>query len=276
MSQDILARNIILLNCIEEISKELPKDCNFIVLKGAWLLLSQIADPSKRQMSDIDILVKHEQKQNFYCALSKCGFKKIPSSENTWFRENSKGPPSIIDLHFSIRAFKEDNLYSSCQKISDKIMSLSPEYNFLHIISHALLNHGHLGCKEISDLKGICFSEFKKKRLYKFIHKVLNLAVENKMGFLLSHAVETIYGIDFFQHYLSVREKLFYRFLRSTLSKERKTNEYIMELFYCPQSFIRRIFPDKQILIEKYSKASLLNYIRHIWEKILNFIKRQD
>ncbi len=270
MSQDILARNILLLNSLEKLSKELPENCSFIVLKGAWLLLSQIADPSKRQMSDLDILIRREQKNWFYSALSKCGFQKMPSSESAWFRENHKGPPSIIDLHFSIRAIDSSAFWNIAEKISGKAMGLPAEYNFIHIIHHALLHHGNLSFKEISDLEGICLSEFKKNRLAEFAHKVSNLARRNKTAFLLYHAAKKIWGIEPPKQHFSAGERVFYRFFEFTLSKERKINEYILELFYCPEIFIRRFFPPKALLIENHGKVWPLNYIKYLKEKILN------
>ncbi|GAB4030040.1 MAG: hypothetical protein Fur0012_05280 [Elusimicrobiota bacterium] len=276
MNHDILARNILLLDCLEKLEKELPENVRFIALKGAFLLLSKAANPAVRQMSDLDILIKPQEKEIFFQALSKMGFKRMPFSDSAWFRERGKGPPEAVDIHFCITGFGSDVPWTRAEKLSLKALSLPPEYNFLHIISHTMINHGSLGEKEKSDLKAICLMEQEKGRLYELARDVLTLAREKKMSFLFARAAAEVWGLDTGKYGFSFMEKILSPLLGRMLSAERKTNEYVLEAFYCPEIFLARFSPTKRYLRDNYGSASAVAYLQFLKNKIKNFSRRKS
>lgn len=275
MNRDILARNILLLDCLGKLEKELPEDVRFIALKGAFLLLSSAADPAIRQMSDVDILVKPQEEKIFFQALSKMGFKRMPFSNRAWFRERGKCPPEIFDIHSRIAVFGMALPWQRAEKLSMKALSLPPEYNFLHIISHAMIGHGSLGEKEKSDLKAICLMEQRKGRLDKLAGNVLNLAKEKKISFLFAFAAAELWGIETGEYGFSFMEKIFSPLFRRMMKSEKKTNEYILEAFYCPEIFISRFLPNKIYLAENYGSVSAEAYLHFLTDKIRNFRGRK-
>lgn len=269
MTKDILARNILGLDYLKKLDKKLPPEIRFIVLKGTFLLLSDMADMSVRQMSDIDLLIKPEDKDIFLDALDSLGFSNLPFSENAWFVQKGKGPPIIIDLHFSLPVFKTAELWENAIPLDGKAMCMPLSYNFIHIITHALINHGNIAEKEEKDLKCILEKARESVCLDKTVMDIVNLSEKLKVDFLLYFAIKKIYGIE--MEKFSIKGKILKSFFITILSKERKVNEYILEFFYAPKFFIRRFFPEKSYLLLNYGKPLLRSYFRYFKEKLYRF-----
>ncbi len=272
MNKDILARNILILDYLRKLDRELPEKTRFIVLKGTFLLLSNMADISIRQMSDADLLIKPEDKDIFFEALSHLGFSNFLFSQSAWFIEKGKGPPIIIDLHFSLPVFETGALWKNAIPLDGKAMCIPLEYNFIHIITHALINHADFTEKEEKDLKLILENAKKTGNLSKLVKDILNISQKLKIGFLLYFAIRKIYGIEI--GLFSAREKLIKPFLMIMLSKKHKVNEYILEIFYAPHFFIKRFFPEKNYLLRNYGKTTSIAYFRYFREKLYRFFSK--
>lgn len=146
---------------LEKLLNELREsNTEVVILKGGALANTVYPHPALRPFSDIDLLVKEQDWQNVRAAFMKLGytckkkdFEKLPTRlasndmMDHWlaFQKDDLSFDIKLDLfELGIGAIMADDIWASavCHRAGNtKILSLSPEYQLLHLCVH-LNRHG--------------------------------------------------------------------------------------------------------------------------------------
>jgi len=289
MSNSVLARNILLLEALEEISTAAAeKSLKLILLKGSALLTEGVYRPDEREMTDLDILIRPDDEKNFDILLTGLGFKPMENSSQAYYRMASpSAPPVIVDLHTVLRHLTETSAaWHRCSRfsLSMRFPVLSLEDQFLHLAGHNLLHHGELGSKTINDLSSLL--EFAYRHMDRSVFWIRNadLAAENGLRpliypvlsrlartrpDLLSEAELAAFAPIGF-------EKLKNYFFERAAIQYSNTMEYMLPGLLRPALFIKYLFPGKTFLEKRYGKASWTNRLVRPFQLIYSMLKKED
>ena len=118
-----------------QILKELNGNgIDVIVLKGAYLAENVYGDIGARDFSDIDILIKENEKKTFKKIISNI----LKDKDKKWIS---------LDIHYHLEPFLKvdmESIWSRAIPITisgQKTFSLSPEDNLLHLCVHGAFHH---------------------------------------------------------------------------------------------------------------------------------------
>ena len=159
MSVEILARNILVLDQVEEIATAFSTESiYFVLLKGIALVNLLPEYLSYRVMEDIDILVRPEQLEKAKETLYSLRYKKSDYDPYAFRRESS---PAYVDLCDGLWYLnKKENLELFFNAISIPIIDsrvfvkvLSPEDCYINLLAHSIIHHTKMELRWFNDLK---------------------------------------------------------------------------------------------------------------------------
>lgn len=152
MSKNILARNIIIHNYIEQISNECSKQgIRFILLKGAALIELFPEYSFEREMEDIDVLVEEKFYNKFIDILQKLGFKQSQTDPNVMYFNDIK--IDVTTKLWYLNKKENTKVIKSAIKLKDNIYVLSPLEMLRNILYHAYIEHNYLDSKWEKDIE---------------------------------------------------------------------------------------------------------------------------
>ncbi|MEA3307697.1 MAG: nucleotidyltransferase family protein, partial [Elusimicrobiota bacterium] len=202
MKKSILARNIILMDCLDIIARDCKKkNIDLIVLKGGALLLKGVFNINAREMTDVDILLKEEDEKNFKEVLKAHEFLEMPNSSDAYFKMiGENAPPLIIDIHLKLLHVKDietvwTSKLSSPKKKNPNLLTMSDEDNFLHLIAHNLLHHGGFPDKAKEDLIRFLIEIKKIKKTKTFFRKAAAKSKECNLNSLVFYPLKEVFKL---------------------------------------------------------------------------------
>jgi hypothetical protein len=269
---DILARNILLLGALEEISAAAKgKSLEFILLKGAALLTEGVYGLGEREMTDLDLLIRPRDEKNFDALLTTLGFKPMENSSQAYFKMvSASAPPIIADLHTGLWHEKDTGaLWHRAARASREMSfpALGFEDQFLHLASHTLLYHGFLDAKTLKDLAGLLEFVYRKTGRAGFWLKAADLA---RVGGLRPVIYPVLKRFSAAKPYLMSEdelaafeprgaEKLKSRLFEKAAIQYSRPLEYFLPGLYRPSLFFKYLFPGKTFLEKRYGRSSWTN-----------------
>lgn len=147
-----LVRNLLLLKELEDLLEALGP-VKPVLLKGAALLAMDCADPRRRVMQDIDLLVRPEELDKLIAALKKQGFVKLAGNASQ-FRKNGLD----IDAHAGIWYLNERELALFHERAQDAAVGEqaarvpAPDDHLIFLLTHAAVQHGEIEPKWVEDV----------------------------------------------------------------------------------------------------------------------------
>jgi len=267
---DIPARNILLLNTLEEIEPFLLKEnIEIIILKGAALIELDIFDISEREMSDLDILLKEKDSKKFIKILKNIGFAEMPNSSSAFIKNIKENfLPIIINLHTYLPYIKNiDELFNEKIKIRNNIYSLSIPDIIIFSIVHSILNHGYFDLKTKNDIKKI-FEKYKTMK-ENLLTEISKKSEKLKISKLIHKALLEC-EIGNTKNKFNIKEFFLTPFINLAFKKHYNFNEYILPVFYTPSYAFKMIFPDREFMLKRYGSDSLKIRIKRFFQLIIN------
>ncbi|MBU2575009.1 MAG: nucleotidyltransferase family protein [Elusimicrobia bacterium] len=295
--KDILARNILLLGALDEISAAAAqKNLRLILLKGAALLAEGVYGPGEREMTDVDILVRPRDEKAFDALLAGLGFKPMenssqaycrPAGPSTSLRAGSSAPPVIVDLHTGLWHEKEtEALWHRSARVSQgmSVPALGLEDQLLHLASHTLLYHGCLGPRTLEDLARLVKFVYRKTDRADFWRRACDIAADEKLKpalipvftrFAAAHP-ELMSEKELAAFEPPGTEKLKSRFFEKAAVRHSRLLEYVLPGLYRPWLFVRYLFPGKTFLEKRYGRASWTNHFIRPFQLIAAILRKED
>lgn len=286
---DILARNILLLGALEEISAVAAgKDLKFILLKGAALLTEGVYGPREREMTDLDLLIRPGDEKEFDGLLTALKFKPMENSSQAYYRLASPAvPPVIADLHTGLWHEREtEALWHRAVRASEGMAfpALGFEDQLLHLASHTLLYHGFLDAKTIGDLARLLEFVYGKTDRAGFWRKTADIAESGGLRPVIYPALKRLSALkpDLLSNgELAVfeprgAEKLKSRLFEKAAVGHSRLLEYFLPALYRPGLFFRYLFPGKSFLEKRYGRSSPLNRFIRPFQLIKAILKKED
>lgn len=245
-------RNGLLLN--ELIILDKKADCEFIVFKGAALILSGLYNISERQMSDIDIFIRYEDYDKFVELIKDMGYSKIDNGEKSFYKVVIDNfPPVIFDLHTSFFNLYYDDFNSVKLDGYKNLRLLCDEDMFLILAVHCILHHAFFDDKTKNDLKRIV--DRNKERYEFFLKNIKNKAECYGCSYILKRILNSL-GVDI-KVSTRFRELISIPFVEISLKKHFVLNEYMLMLIYKPQKltdFLKKPYKLRNILMRLLKK----------------------
>ncbi|OGS54870.1 MAG: hypothetical protein A3J79_08565 [Elusimicrobia bacterium RIFOXYB2_FULL_62_6] len=286
--KDILARNILLLGALDEvITAAEEKALKLILLKGAALLAEGVYGPGERDMTDIDILVRPADEKAFDALLKGLGFEHMEGSSQAYARQaGEKAPPVLIDLHTGLWHEKDtEALWHRSARMREEMRapSLGPEDQLLHLASHALLYHGRLEPRTITDLARLLGFVYMKKSRADFWRLAADIASGEELKPALYPVLARVAGAH--PELVSKQElaafeprgagRLKRLFFEKAAERHSRLLEYFLPGLHRPVLFAKYLFPGREFLDKRYGRSSWTN---HLWRPIqlLRAILKKD
>ena len=120
------------------LTNQFPKHLNFIPLKGMALLGDIYPDTGERFLSDIDLYITKEQKNEFFQHFLKLGFK--PIGEKRWWGNHHKMEWEFQFNDMPITCETHTQLFYHLDKPIN-LESFSKEEHFLYLCGHLIFQH---------------------------------------------------------------------------------------------------------------------------------------
>lgn len=234
MSKELIIRNILILDELKKIDNK--ANFEFIVFKGAGLIINGIYKISERQMSDVDLFIKKSDKNNFLSILTEMGYSEIKNGENSFYKIIlSDFPPVVIDLHTEFFGFSFYDVSFVDLDGYRNLKVLSDEDMFLFLVIHSVLNHAFFDEKTKNDLKYI----LKRNQNSEFLKRIIIKSERYGYSYLLVRVLNR-FGFKF-RTKIGFRELISLPFLEISLKKHFVLNEYVLLLIYKPKKLIEFI-----------------------------------
>jgi len=276
MGNSILARNILLLEALEEIAASAAKKkLKFILLKGAALLAEGACAPGEREMTDLDMLIRPTDEKSFDGLLTALGFKPMENSSQAYYRMTAiSAPPVIADLHTALWHQKATQALWHRSRPLPHAGALTAgvpgfEDQLLHLASHGLLYHGYLSPKGLEDLARLLRLVYGKTDRDAFWLKAADISSDNGLNPVVHpvlrrfHAAEPglLSAAELSAFEPRGMEKLKSLFFEKAAAEYSRPLEYLLPGFYRPSLFFKYMFPGRTFLEKRYGKASRLNML---------------
>ncbi|RLD18353.1 MAG: hypothetical protein DRI36_01620, partial [Caldiserica bacterium] len=130
INKNVLAKNIIALNQVNELMKHFE---NFCLMRGMALIVSKVYKLGERDMEDIDICVDLEDKERFFSVMRELKYSFVPSGEYCFRRREWELP---IDVHFeNVKEIRRVRFFGRGFNV------LSKKLLFLDLIKHSYFQH---------------------------------------------------------------------------------------------------------------------------------------
>jgi hypothetical protein len=226
----IKIRNLILLDELNKLYDIFQKEnINLFVIKGTSLILKNIFDIDEREMSDIDVFVKKKDFKNIEFLLYKFGFKKIEKGYNSYYKEiGGYFAPIIFDIHYDFIGIKFDDIeIENTEYKNIKVSSLIDDFIITSI--HSVIRHGYLSKKYLEDLFRIYREGVKKYS--DFVNKVIRKSEKFGFGYIVYLCFKKI-GVNLEKPSLKFREIFSIPFVKISVLRHIRLNEYILPIFY--------------------------------------------
>ncbi len=274
-NKNILARNLLLLAALEEISAAAAQNgLKLILLKGAALLAEAVYGPQEREMTDLDLLIRPGDENAFDALLTGLGFKPMENSTQAYYRMAAPAvPPVIADLHTGLRHEKEtEALWSRAERASKTggFRVLGFEDQVLHLASHTLLHHGCVTGRTLQDLGRLLGSVYGKEDRADFWRKASAIAADGKLEPVIYPVFSRFSAA--WPGLMSAEElsvfkprgagKLKSRLFEKAAVKHIRLLEYLLPVLYRPPLFARYLFPGKAFLEKRYGRTSWTDHLR--------------
>jgi hypothetical protein len=286
-----LSRNIILYEHYQNIQQAFTADkIEIIPLKGIFLAETLYIDIGLRQMSDIDLLVKHEDLEKSIQILMNLGYKAVRRYKTDFIKNlgDEKHLPTMVlndifvEIHY--RIFIDDSKYTidienywmnSRPLIlhNTSTLSLSPEnllqYLCIHLERH--FNEGKIQLYQFADLMGIlkkhekdfdwdvfidsCEKNHCNKNVFRvlyLLHKYFQVSFPEKIQQITSQ-YGSIFIENLFVSYLNCQKKeIIAQIENQNLKNLRKIRGVKNKIFY----LLGDIFPSKEFMVSRYNIKS--------------------
>ncbi len=158
MDRNILARNILILNQLEEIASAFSKNnISAVLLKGAALIVSFPAYSGIRNMEDIDMLVRPNDITAAKDTLSSMGYTPAPEDPCGMINPTKPAPVDLSDNMWYLDRKENETLFNeSLQFIFDgfsgRLSRLKAEDFYIHVLAHGAIHHAEADPKWKEDL----------------------------------------------------------------------------------------------------------------------------
>lgn len=285
---DILARNILLLGALEEISAAAAeKNLKFILLKGAALLTEGVYGPREREMTDLDLLIRPRDEKKFDDLLAALKFKPMENSSQAYYRMASpSAPPVIADLHTALWHEKDTQaLWHRAERAAPgmSVPALGLEDQLLHLASHTLLYHGFLDAKTLGDMAGLLEFVYGKTDRAGFWRKTADIAESGGLRPVIYPVLKRFSAST--PALLSAgelaafeprgAEKLKSLLFEKAAVRHSRLLEYFLPGLYRPALFVRYLFPGKSFLEKRYGRSSWTNRFIRPFQLIKAILKKE-
>lgn len=226
-----MVRNILILEELRKIDEKI--DFEFIVFKGAGLILNGVYEISQRQMSDVDVLIKKESYNRFVCLLKEMGYRSIENGENSFYKVITHNfPPVIVDLHFDFFGFSFEKVKYLKKSGYKNLRVLSDEYMFLFLAIHSILNHAYFDERTQNELRLL----IERNKNEEFLKRLILEAKKYGYSYILGRILKK-FGFEA-KLSLTFREIISIPFVEVSLIKYFVLNEYFFSLIYKPYKII--------------------------------------
>jgi hypothetical protein len=307
MDKTTLARNIMLMEAAREACAAAhAAGIPVILLKGAALLEQGICRLDERQMTDVDLLLKPGDLDAFEKLVSDLGYGPLDGSSQAWHKILSpEAPPLIIDVHTGLRHIKDpEALWRTAggTPVGKNAMVLSLPDQFLHLASHALLNHGRLGDRTLQDLARLLEHAYrgtwgKPLLLCPPVAQSPGRGAARTGFWLETAALSDLYALSPAVHPVLERlasarpqlagagelvlfeprglGKIKRRFFAKAAQEHSNFLEYFLPVLYRPGLFISGLFPGRKFLKRRYGNDSWTNQFRRPFQLLRNVFARR-
>ena len=147
MDKNILARNLLILNQLENISSELLKrSLHVCVLKGAALMLAFPDYAKERLMEDIDMLVRPSELSEVRKLFLSMNYTPVNGDPCAMKNPSAIAPVDIIDNIWYLDADENKQLFDEAKafrlaKPFSAFFHLKLEDFYIHVLAHGALHH---------------------------------------------------------------------------------------------------------------------------------------
>jgi hypothetical protein len=150
----------VLMDCLAAIACIAAQEkLRFIPLKGAAMIIGGYAGAINRPMTDIDILVKKTELQQWHRLLLENGYGPLPWSKSSFIKLSAA--PTVFDLHTTLRFLTSDLVDLAWKAAIKKIYAmiayelLPLEIDILYQCLHMTVTHGYGNEKWLRDMDAL-------------------------------------------------------------------------------------------------------------------------
>lgn len=265
-----LNRNSVAKQELERIGQDLEKDnIKVFLLKGFSLMGEIYKDWGERFVSDIDLLISHDELWKLTDILRMYGYMK--KKEAKWlgnrhkhvFVKKTEDIQISIEIHTQLFWHASLNLKEDPKEASVKgFYQLSPENQLIHLCGHLAFQHSYSKLFWLMDI-------------FKFVDRY-----KTKLNWDLiweQAAKANLYKSCFFTLFLCQKLGLNIQTIVYKAAKKKKMSIFLLKkivdfsYLYDPQKFYMRSFAVKVLI-----KDSIFDNIRYAWAWLKTFRKRRN
>lgn len=270
--------NLLLSKEAERIISSLDEEkIPVLVIKGLALAESVYPDISRRNMADIDLLVRERDLGTSVKTITELGYN-LKLGNSGLLLVNRGNPPVSVDLRSGIHYLKEDEIFETARKARiGNFKTLSVEQTIIYTCYHMAILHGYPDRRWLEDLHRVITVYHDEIKWNDLIKKIINYKLTIPCYFCLIKAKELFSTSLPEEVLLRLKPKNSIKtiILKSFFRGGRPSNlaGYLLGvMFYPKQTLISAIFPPVDFMKMRYNVNPPLVYLFYILRPIFILI----